>query len=342
MAERLAEDLWRLDIPLVGNPLKNLNSYLLTGERSLLIDTGFRQQPCREAMERQLAETHVDRDRLDIFCTHLHSDHTGLAPELIRPGCRIYIGEIDGPGVKNASDPSYWERLYGEYVRDGFTWAEMEALWGDNPAQTAAPPWREGLYTELRDGAALHYGGRTLRCVLTPGHTPGHLCLYDSDRRRLFCGDHVLFHITPNICRWQGAVSRPPGGDRGPAAADGGAEGPPRPPAGGHPADRGGGAGPHRLPDRGPDALEHPLPGLGGFSPGAEVLCRGRGPGPSGPSGGPRAGLPPGDTRKTGIFRRRGRQNMNDKGDASNASATTPCWPRRPPGRRSRPSATTA
>ena len=173
MAERLAEDLWRLDIPLVGNPLKNLNSYLLTGERSLLIDTGFRQQSCREAMERQLAETHVDRDRLDIFCTHLHSDHTGLAPELIRPGCRIYIGEIDSPGVKNASDPSCWKRLYGEYVRDGFTQAEMEALWGDNPAQTAAPPWREGLYTELQDGAALHYGGRMLRCVLTPGHTPG-------------------------------------------------------------------------------------------------------------------------------------------------------------------------
>lgn len=52
MAERLARDLWRLDIPLAGNPLKNLNSYLLTGERSLLIDTGFRQRPCREAMER--------------------------------------------------------------------------------------------------------------------------------------------------------------------------------------------------------------------------------------------------------------------------------------------------
>ena len=80
----------------------------------------------------------------------------------------------------------------------------MEALWGDNPAQTAAPLWREGLYTELQDGAALHYGGRMLRCVLTPGHTPGHLCLYDPARRRLFCGDHVLFHITPNICRWQG------------------------------------------------------------------------------------------------------------------------------------------
>ena len=54
MAERITSNLWRLDIPLVGNPLKNLNSYLITGERSLLIDTGFRQDPCREAMERQL------------------------------------------------------------------------------------------------------------------------------------------------------------------------------------------------------------------------------------------------------------------------------------------------
>ena len=204
MAERLARDLWRLDIPLVGNPLKNLNSYLLTGERSLLIDTGFRQQPCREAMERQLAETHVDRDRLDIFCTHLHSDHTGLAPELIRPGCRIFIGELDVPGLRNAADPAGWERRYREYVLDGFSHAEMRELWGENPAQTAAPPWREGLYTALPDGAELRYSGRILRCVLTPGHTPGHLCLYDPEARRLFCGDHVLFHITPNICRWQG------------------------------------------------------------------------------------------------------------------------------------------
>ena len=204
MAEQLARDLWRLDIPLVGNPLKNLNSYLLTGERSLLIDTGFRQQPCREAMERQLAEVGVDRDRMDIFCTHLHSDHTGLAPELARPECRVFIGEIDGPGIRNSTDPGYWQRLYREYVLDGFSQAEMERLWGDNPAQNAAPPWREGLYTCLRDGETLHYGGHDLRCVLTPGHTPGHLCLHDPEARRLFCGDHVLFHITPNICRWQG------------------------------------------------------------------------------------------------------------------------------------------
>lgn len=96
MAEQIAEGLWRLEISLVGNPLKNLNSYLITGERSLLMDTGFRQEPCREAIERQLAETGVERGRLHIFLTHLHSDHTGLAPALIRPGCRVFIGRTDG------------------------------------------------------------------------------------------------------------------------------------------------------------------------------------------------------------------------------------------------------
>ena len=49
---------------------------------------------CREAMNRQLDELGVDRDRMDIFATHLHSDHVGLAPELIRPGCQILMGEI--------------------------------------------------------------------------------------------------------------------------------------------------------------------------------------------------------------------------------------------------------
>ena len=205
MAEQIEAGLWRLDIPLVGNPLKNLNSYLLTGERNLLIDTGFRQDPCREAMARQLQEIGADPDRTDIFLTHLHSDHAGLAPELIRPGCRIFISGTDLPGLEDAMSPERWRRMYREYERNGFSPEETAQLWCGNPAQNAgAGRWDPSLYTALADGAELTYGGRRLRCILTPGHTPGHLCLYEPERRWLFCGDHVLFHITPNICRWSG------------------------------------------------------------------------------------------------------------------------------------------
>jgi glyoxylase-like metal-dependent hydrolase (beta-lactamase superfamily II) len=38
-----------------------------------------------------------------------------------------------------------------------------------------------------------------LRAILTPGHTPGHLCLYDERNKVLFSGDHVLSEITPHI-----------------------------------------------------------------------------------------------------------------------------------------------
>ena len=41
MAEKIRDNLYRLEIPLVGNPLKTLNSYLITGERNLLIGGGI-------------------------------------------------------------------------------------------------------------------------------------------------------------------------------------------------------------------------------------------------------------------------------------------------------------
>ena len=207
MAEQIESNLWRLEIPLVGNPLKNLNSYLITGERNLLIDTGFRQEPCREAMIRQLREIGVDLDKTDIFLTHRHSDHAGLAPELLHPGCRIYISQEDLPGLEDAVSQERWRALYLDYVRNGFPTAEIATLWHSNPAQNAgASRWDPSLYAPLADGAELLYGGYRLRCILTPGHTPGHLCLYDPERQWLFCGDHVLFHITPNICRWSGVA----------------------------------------------------------------------------------------------------------------------------------------
>lgn len=204
MAERITSNLWRLDIPLEGNPLKNLNSYLLVGQdRSLLIDTGFRQDSCRRALTDQLAETGVDRERLDIFLTHLHSDHTGLAPEFVGRQGNIYISTIDGEGLRMGLLDSYWQRMYRIYVDEGFPKEEIDRLWRANPAQGAAPrDWGRHCVL-LRDGDRLSYGGVTLRCILTPGHTPGHLCLYGEEPGWLFSGDHVLFHITPNICRWE-------------------------------------------------------------------------------------------------------------------------------------------
>ena len=37
------------------------------------------------------------------------------------------------------------------------------------------------------------------RAIWTPGHSPGHICLYSDRHKVLLSGDHVLPRITPNI-----------------------------------------------------------------------------------------------------------------------------------------------
>jgi glyoxylase-like metal-dependent hydrolase (beta-lactamase superfamily II) len=50
------------------------------------------------------------------------------------------------------------------------------------------------------DGAEmLEMGRRQLRVEWTPGHSPGHICLYESGDKLLFAGDHMLPDLSPNI-----------------------------------------------------------------------------------------------------------------------------------------------
>lgn len=201
MATKLADNLYHLDIPLVGSPLKNLNSYLIVGQRSLLIDTGFRQESCLHALERELDALKVNRDTLDVFATHLHSDHLGLAPQIVGKHGRIFISQRDLDFLSIYGTTQGWKETGKLDVISGFSQEEVAYLWAENPAKTAGPlPYDH--YIGVTDGHQLHYGGYTFECILTAGHTPGHMCLYDPKNRRMFTGDHVLFHITPNICRW--------------------------------------------------------------------------------------------------------------------------------------------
>jgi glyoxylase-like metal-dependent hydrolase (beta-lactamase superfamily II) len=52
---------------------------------------------------------------------------------------------------------------------------------------------------KLEEGFEIHSGSHTFRVVWTPGHTNGHICLYDEERSTLMTGDHVLDPISPNV-----------------------------------------------------------------------------------------------------------------------------------------------
>ena len=51
----------------------------------------------------------------------------------------------------------------------------------------------------LKHGETIDTGYFRLQVIWTPGHSPGHICLYEPFKKVLFTGDHVLPVITPNI-----------------------------------------------------------------------------------------------------------------------------------------------
>ena len=94
MVEEILPRLHRVVIPLADNPLREINSYVLTSnDRNLIIDTGMNRPECLEVLEAGLDEIGVDLERTDFIATHLHADHAGLVPTLRRSGSKAFMGE---------------------------------------------------------------------------------------------------------------------------------------------------------------------------------------------------------------------------------------------------------
>ncbi|MCR2045192.1 MBL fold metallo-hydrolase [Anaerosalibacter massiliensis] len=54
-------------------------------------------------------------------------------------------------------------------------------------------------FIPLEEGNKIEIGDYSFEVVDIPGHTPGHIGLYERDKKIFFCGDYVLDRITPNI-----------------------------------------------------------------------------------------------------------------------------------------------
>ena len=92
----IAPNIFLIPVPLPRNPLKAVNCYLIRGgERDLLVDTGMNRPECREALYAGLADLSVELPRTDLFVTHLHADHSGLAAELAGRGATPYASAED-------------------------------------------------------------------------------------------------------------------------------------------------------------------------------------------------------------------------------------------------------
>lgn len=197
MLEEVFPDIYRIEVPLPRNPLRAINSYVIRGrDRFLVVDTGMNRPECLDVMRASLEALSVDIIRTDFFITHCHADHIGLVSAFTNPASKIFVNPVE---ADHALDPNLWTGLAEVARTHGFP---------DPEAATVSHPGRRYQFsgrphfTPLREGDVLLIGKYTFHCVATPGHTPGHLCLYEAEAKILFSGDHILDSITPNISGW--------------------------------------------------------------------------------------------------------------------------------------------
>lgn len=201
--QEVYKDVFLQEFPLTGNPLKSINIFVVKSKgEAMIVDTGFNNEEIRHCMTQLINELRLDLSKTVLFLTHLHSDHIGLSSFMEKMGIsRIYLSKIDGQYTRNAmaEHDSYWVRLQENAHKQGLD--EEHLTIQEHPGFKNRA---EDLfsYVPCNAGDTLDIGDFHFEMIDESGHTPGMLGLYERDKKILFCGDHILGKITPNITYW--------------------------------------------------------------------------------------------------------------------------------------------
>jgi len=205
--------IWRLPLPLRDSPLGHVNTYLVRADDGyLLVDCGWDTADTLQALEGHLRALDIPLgDVRHLVITHIHPDHYGLAGrlrEITRADLsfhrleRLYIESRYGNAEELLNEMHEWLRI------NGTPGAELDRLnfgsMGIIERVKIAFPDRT-----LDGGEEITCGRFAFRVLWTPGHSTGHICLFDARNKVLLSGDHVLPHITPSVGLHVRAASNP-------------------------------------------------------------------------------------------------------------------------------------
>ena len=199
MLQEIAQDFYRIKVPLPETPLKYLNAYAVrSSERNLVIDTGLNHDACFQALTDGLKKLGLDPGRTDYFITHLHSDHFGLITRLATDTTRVYFNRPDAEIIENWQG---FSPMLAYVENNGFPVEQLKAVLKAHPGSKFGTDWVPPMQL-LTEGDVIRVGDYAFQCVETPGHTLGHTCLYEPACKLFIAGDHILAGITPNIQCW--------------------------------------------------------------------------------------------------------------------------------------------
>ncbi len=213
--ELVRPGLWSVPVPIPINPLRYVLVYVLElGDGVALVDAGWDTDEAWTALTEGLAAAGASiSDVRAVVVTHIHPDHYGLAGR-VREASGAWIG-------LHPADAALVQTRYVDV--DGLVASMRDLLSLSGVPADMLPDLAEASMqirsfvssakpdVLVEDGQRVDLDGWDLDVVWTPGHSPGHICLYSGSRRLLLSGDHVLPRITPNIAFHSQQVPNPLG-----------------------------------------------------------------------------------------------------------------------------------
>jgi len=174
---KLNDDLYVLPLPMQRDGQTyffNPSLILDATHGPTLVDSGLPGQAA--AIAAVLAEAGLRvTDLKRIVLTHQDIAHVGSLHDLVQAsGARVLAYEIEAPYIDGAELPRF---------------ARPEVLAQRPELRAAAERFQPTPVDQLlQDGARLDLAGG-VRVIFTPGHTPGHMCLYLERTKTLIAGD---------------------------------------------------------------------------------------------------------------------------------------------------------
>jgi len=219
----VAPGVHRLALPLGIHGVPTVSAYLLRDDDGdVLIDCGVATDAGTNtdsgdgtgALSAALGACGSSLEQLAVLVvTHAHIDHFGLAGEVVRrSGGELWMHEATKLDLAKYADPE-------EAVDRRTLMLADHGLYGPELTETS-----EGLRDWLpvmpsigapsrhvAGGETFSVGGRTWEVVHTPGHSPGHVCVWSPQDRLLCSGDHLLQVVSPPVTFERGFERDPMG-----------------------------------------------------------------------------------------------------------------------------------
>lgn len=178
--------------------LESINCYLLySDDEYYLVDTAWpRNELAWDYLQQLFASAGISPQQLaGIIVTHAHPDHTGYLDRLQQiSGAPALIHEEEKTTFKVFSQSL--ERLVPWFASNGLPYQlarEMIDIRSSyQPPELSNVRW-------LKDGDQIKVGSTQWEVIWTPGHSPGHICLFNREKGWLITGDHLLPNETPNV-----------------------------------------------------------------------------------------------------------------------------------------------